>query len=46
MHKLLGDAFIAVEFESTAKSDHSVLTEHRQELGVQRVIEFLKLKLF
>ena len=46
LHKLLGDAFIAVEFESTAKSDHSVLTEHRQELGVQRVIEFLKLKLF
>ena len=46
LHKLLGDAFIAVEFESTAKSDHSVLTEQRQELGVQRVIEFLKLKLF
>ena len=46
LHKLLGDAFIAVEFESTKKSDHSVLTEQRQELGVQRVIEFLKLKLF
>ena len=46
LHKLLGDTFIAVEFESTAKSDHSVLTEQRQELGVQRVIEFLKLKLF
>ena len=45
LHKLLGDAFIAVEFESTAKSDHAVLTEQRQELGVQRVIEFLKLKL-
>ena len=45
LHKLLGDAFIAVEFESTKKSDHSVLTEQRQELGVQRVIEFLKLKL-
>ena len=45
LHKLLGDAFIAVEFESTAKSDHSVLTEQRQELGVQRVIEFLRLKL-
>jgi dienelactone hydrolase len=45
LHKLLGDAFIAVEFESTAKSDHSVLTEQRQELGVQRVIEFLKSKL-
>lgn len=46
LHKLLGDAFIAVEFESTAKSDHSVLTEQRKELGVQRVIDFLKLKLF
>ncbi len=46
LHKLLGDAFIAVEFESTKKSDHAVLTEQRQELGVQRVIEFLKLKLF
>ncbi len=46
LHKLLGDAFIAVEFESAAKSDHSVLTEQRQELGVQRVIEFLRLKLF
>ena len=46
LHKLLGDAFIAVEFESIKKSDHSVLTEQRQELGVQRVIEFLKLKLF
>ena len=45
LHKLLGDAFIAVEFDSTAKSDHSVLTEQRQELGVQRVIEFLKSKL-
>jgi dienelactone hydrolase len=45
LHKLLGDSFIAVEFESTAKSDHSVLTEQRQELGVQRVLEFLKSKL-
>ncbi|MEN9648808.1 MAG: hypothetical protein RLZ17_849, partial [Actinomycetota bacterium] len=46
LHKLLGDAFIAIEFESTKKSDHAVLTEQRQELGVQRVIEFLKSKLF
>jgi dienelactone hydrolase len=45
LHKLLGDAFIAVEFDSTTKSDHSVLTEQRQELGVQRVLEFLKSKL-
>ena len=41
----LGDAFIAVEFESSAKSDHSVLTEQVQESGVQRVIEFLQQKL-
>jgi dienelactone hydrolase len=45
LHKLLGDAFIAVEFDSRTKSDHSVLTEQRQELGVQRVLDFLKLKL-
>lgn len=45
LRKLLGDAFIAVEFDSTSKSDHSVLTEQRQELGVQRVLEFLKAKL-
>ncbi len=45
LHELLGDAFIAVEFDSTSKSDHSVLTEQRQELGVQRVLEFLKSKL-
>ena len=45
LHELLGDAFIAVEFDSTSKSDHAVLTEQRQELGVQRVLEFLKLKL-
>ena len=45
LQKLLGDAFIAVEFDSTTKSDHSVLTEQRQELGVQRVLDFLKLKL-
>jgi hypothetical protein len=45
LHKLLGEAFIAVEFDSTTKSDHSVLTEQRQELGVQRVLDFLKLKL-
>ncbi|MFM9121826.1 MAG: dienelactone hydrolase family protein [Actinomycetota bacterium] len=45
LRRLLGDSFVAVEFESSAKSDHSVLTEQRQELGVQRVLEFLKSKL-
>ncbi len=45
LRTLLGDAFIAVEFPSTAKSDHSVLTEQRQEQGVAKVIEFLRQKL-
>lgn len=45
LRKLLGDAFVAVEFESTKKSDHSVLTEQRQDEGVRQVIEFLKAKL-
>lgn len=45
LRTLLGDSFIAVEFPSTKKSDHSVLTEQRQELGVERVIAFLREKL-
>lgn len=45
LRKLLGDAFVAVEFESSTKQDHSVLTEQIQEEGVARVLEFLKLKL-
>jgi dienelactone hydrolase len=45
LRDLLGDAFIAVEFESSSKQDHSVLTEQIQEDGVARVLEFLKLKL-
>jgi hypothetical protein len=40
LRTLLGDAFIAVEFPSSKPSDHSVLTEQRQEDGVRRVIEF------
>lgn len=45
LRKLLGEQFIAVEFPSTSKSDHSVLTEQRQEEGVRRVVDFLKEKL-
>ena len=45
LRTLLGDAFIAVEFPSSAKTDHSVLTEQRQEEGVAKVIEFLRQKL-
>jgi len=45
LRALLGDAFIAVELPSTSKRDHSVLTEHRDEPSIQRVIEFLRSKL-
>ena len=45
LRKLLGEQFIAVEFASTAKSDHSALTEQRQEDGVRRVVDFLREKL-
>ena len=45
LRDLLGDAFVAVEFESSSKQDHSVLTEQIQEDGVARVLEFLKQKL-
>lgn len=45
LRTLLGDAFIAVELPSQAKRDHSVLTEHRNEPSVQRVLEFFKEKL-
>lgn len=45
LHKLLGDSFIAVEFASTTKQDHSVLTEQIQEEGVSRVLNFFQEKL-
>jgi dienelactone hydrolase len=45
LRALLGDAFIAVELPSTSKRDHSVLTEHRDEASVERVINFLQAKL-
>lgn len=45
LRTLLGDAFVAVEFPSAKKSDHSVLTEQRQEDGVARVLGFLRDKL-
>lgn len=45
LHKLLGDSFIAVEFASTTKQDHSVLTEQIQEEGVNRVLDFFQEKL-
>ena len=45
LRTLLGDAFIAVELPSDSKRDHSVLTEHRDENSVQRVLEFFAEKL-
>lgn len=45
LRELLGDAFIAVELPSSKPTDHSVLTEQRDEASVQRVIDFLRTKL-
>lgn len=45
LRSLLGDAFIAIELPSTKPSDHSVLTEQRDEASVQRVLDFLVEKL-
>ena len=45
LRTLLGDAFIAVELPSQNRTDHSVLTEERDEPSVQRVIQFLREKL-
>ncbi len=45
LRELLGDAFIAIELPSSQPSDHSVLTEQRDEASVRRVIEFFQEKL-
>lgn len=45
LRKLLGDAFIAIELPSSKKTDHSVLTEQRDESSVLRVISFFREKL-
>lgn len=45
LRHLLGDAFIAVELPSTKKTDHSVLTEQRDEDSVQQVLAFFEEKL-
>ena len=45
LRKILGDSFIAVEFPSSKPSDHSVLTEQRQQEGVERVLDFFTAKL-
>ena len=45
LRELLGDAFIAVELPSATKSDHSVLTEQRDDESVARVLGFFREKL-
>jgi hypothetical protein len=39
LHEQLGDKFIAVEFPG---KQHSTLTEHRQQEGVDRVLAFFR----
>lgn len=45
LRQKLGDSFIAIELPSTARNDHSVLTEQRDDASVRRVIDFLAEKL-
>jgi dienelactone hydrolase len=45
LRELLGDAFIAVELPSSKSTDHSVLTEQRDEDSVARVLDFFVEKL-
>lgn len=45
LRQLIGDAFVAIELPSQKKTDHSVLTEQRDEPSVRRVIEFFDAKL-
>lgn len=45
LRELLGDAFIAVELPSSKPTDHSVLTEQRDEASVERVLDFFVEKL-
>lgn len=45
LRDLIGDKFVAIELPSTKKTDHSVLTEQRDEASVQRVLQFFRDKL-
>ena len=45
LHELLGDSFISIELPSNKKTDHSVLTEQRDDESVVKVIDFFKEKL-
>ena len=45
LRDLIGDKFVAIELPSTKTTDHSVLTEQRDEESVQRVLQFFRDKL-
>jgi len=45
LREKLGDAFIAIELPSGAPTDHSVLTEQRDDESVERVLDFFAEKL-
>ena len=45
LRKEFGDRFIAVELPSAHVTDHSVLTEQRDEASVARVIDFFRERL-
>lgn len=45
LRRELGDDFVAAEYPSSTKRDHSVLTEQRVDDGVQRVLEFFRQRL-
>ena len=45
LRRELGDRFIAIELPSATRTDHSVLTEQRDEPSVQRVLEFFRERL-
>ena len=45
LRELLGDAFVTIELPSGQRSDHSVLTEQRDDASVGQVLDFLRRKL-
>ena len=45
LRALLGDAFIAIELPSSKATDHSVLTEQRDDASVTKVLDFFAEKL-
>jgi hypothetical protein len=45
LHRELGEGFIAIEYPSANRTDHSVLTEQRVDDGVRQVLAFFDRKL-